>query len=69
MSGRRPSSSLQLTRQRRSAGIDSDLQVRQAEARVPAAQQQVLAAQQRIDAARTALAALVGKGPVCHRAA
>ena len=59
----RSQKSLELTRQRRSAGIDSDLQVRQAEARVPAAQQQVQAAQQRIDAARTALAALVGKGP------
>ena len=59
----RSQKSLQLTRQRRSAGIDSDLQVRQAEARVPAAQQQLLAAQQRIDAGRTALAALVGKGP------
>lgn len=59
----RSQKSLQLTRQRRSAGIDSELQVRQAEARVPAAQQQLLAAQQRIDAARTALAALVGKGP------
>lgn len=55
--------SLQLTRQRRSAGIDSDLQVRQAESRVPAAQQQRQASQQRIDAARTALAALVGQGP------
>lgn len=59
----RSQKSLELTRQRRRAGIDSDLQVRQAEARVPAAQQQVQAAQQRIDAARTALAALVGKGP------
>jgi NodT family efflux transporter outer membrane factor (OMF) lipoprotein len=59
----RSQKSLELTRQRRSAGIDSDLQVRQAEARVPAAQQQVQAVQQRIDAARTALAALVGKGP------
>ena len=54
---------LQLTTQRRAAGIDSDLQVRQAEARVPAAQQQQQAAQQQIDAARTALAALLGKGP------
>ncbi|KAF1055669.1 MAG: Outer membrane protein OprM [Stenotrophomonas maltophilia] len=59
----RSQKSLELTRQRRSAGIDSDLQVRQAEARVPAAQQQLQAAQQRIDAGRTALAALVGKGP------
>ncbi|NIJ70813.1 efflux transporter outer membrane subunit [Xanthomonas sp. 60] len=55
--------SLELTRQRRIAGIDSDLQVRQAEGRVPAAQQQRQAAQQQIDQARTALAALVGKGP------
>ncbi len=54
---------LQLVRQRRAAGIDSELQVRQAEARIPAAQQQLQAAQQQIDAARTALAALVGQGP------
>ena len=54
---------LQLVRQRRVAGIDSDVQVRQAEARIPAAQQQVQAAQQQIDAARTLLAALVGQGP------
>jgi NodT family efflux transporter outer membrane factor (OMF) lipoprotein len=54
---------LQLTRQRRSAGIDSDLQVRQAEARIPLARQQQLAAQQQIDAARNGLAALLGQGP------
>lgn len=59
----RSQASLQLTRQRRAAGIDSDLQVRQAEGRVPSAQQQLQAAQQQIDAARTALAALLGKGP------
>ncbi len=59
----RAGKTLQLVRQRRAAGIDSDLQVRQAEARVPAAQQQMQAAQQRIDAARTALAALLGQGP------
>ncbi|MQP77248.1 efflux transporter outer membrane subunit [Stenotrophomonas sp. MYb238] len=59
----RAQKTLQLVRQRRAAGIDSDLQVRQAEARVPAAQQQLQAAQQQIDAARTALAALVGQGP------
>lgn len=59
----RSQKSLQLTRQRRAAGIDSDLQVRQAESRVPAAQQQLQAAQQQIDAGRTALAALVGQGP------
>ncbi|MFT4246463.1 MAG: efflux transporter outer membrane subunit [Pseudomonas sp.] len=59
----RSQAALELTRQRRSAGIDSDLQVRQAEARVPAAQQQAQAAQQQIDEARHALAALLGQGP------
>jgi len=54
---------LQLTRQRRSAGIDSDLQVRQAEARLPLARQQQLAAQQQIDTSRNGLAALLGQGP------
>lgn len=59
----RSQKTLDLTRQRRRAGIDSDLQTRQAEARIPAAQQQQQAAQQQIDEARTALAALVGQGP------
>jgi len=59
----RSQKTLDLTRQRRAAGIDSDLQTRQAEARIPAAQQQLQAAQQQIDEARTALAALVGQGP------
>ncbi|MCD9086421.1 efflux transporter outer membrane subunit [Stenotrophomonas sp. SY1] len=59
----RAEKTLALTRQRRSAGIDSDLQVRQAQARLPLAHQQQLAAQQQIDAARNALAALLGQGP------
>jgi NodT family efflux transporter outer membrane factor (OMF) lipoprotein len=59
----RAENTLELTRQRRSAGIDNELQVRQAQARVPLAQQQQQAAQQQIDVARNALAALVGKGP------
>ncbi|OQP82800.1 multidrug RND transporter [Xanthomonas phaseoli pv. syngonii LMG 9055] len=59
----RAQKTLELTRQRRSAGIDSELQVRQAQARVPAAQQQLQSAQQQIDEARTALAALLGQGP------
>ncbi|WP_305805800.1 efflux transporter outer membrane subunit [Stenotrophomonas sp. YIM B06876] len=59
----RAQKTLDLTRQRRRAGIDSDLQVRQAEARIPAAQQQRQAARQQIDEARTALAALLGQGP------
>lgn len=59
----RAQKTLELTRQRRSAGIDSELQLRQAQARVPAAQQQVQSAQQQIDEARNGLAALVGRGP------
>ncbi len=59
----RAEKTLALTRQRRSAGIDSELQVRQAEARLPLARQQQLAAQQQIDVARNALAALLGQGP------
>ncbi|WP_115555709.1 AdeC/AdeK/OprM family multidrug efflux complex outer membrane factor [Xanthomonas campestris] len=59
----RAQKTLELTQRRRGAGIDSELQVRQAQARVPAAQQQVQSAQQQIDEARNALAALVGQGP------
>lgn len=59
----RAEKTLQLTRQRRAAGIDSELQVQQAQARLPAAQQQQVAAQQQIDVSRNALAALLGKGP------
>jgi len=59
----RSENSLKLVRQRVGAGIDSNLQLRQAEARVPAARQQQQAAQQQIDEARTALAALLGRGP------
>ncbi len=54
---------LELTRQRAAAGIDSQLQLKQSAAAVPAAQQQLQAAQLRIDGARAALAALLGKGP------
>uniref|UniRef100_UPI00257AF016 TolC family protein n=1 Tax=Comamonas sp. UBA7840 TaxID=1946392 RepID=UPI00257AF016 len=42
---------VQLVRQRRAAGIDSDLQVRQAEARIPTAQQQLQAAERMHEAA------------------
>jgi NodT family efflux transporter outer membrane factor (OMF) lipoprotein len=59
----RAQKTLDLTRQRRNAGIDSDLQLRQAEARVPTSRQQAQSAQQQIDEARNALAALVGQGP------
>ncbi|MFC3129162.1 efflux transporter outer membrane subunit [Coralloluteibacterium stylophorae] len=54
---------LSLVDQRVQAGIDSRLQLRRAEAAVPAARQEIEAANQRIDAARNALAALLGAGP------
>lgn len=52
-----------LTDQRVRAGIDSLLQFKQADARVPAARQQMLAAQLDIARARSALAGLLGAGP------
>lgn len=54
---------LALSRQRVEAGIDSHLQLRQAESAVAAAEQQAQAAQQQIDSGRNALAALLGAGP------
>ncbi|WCE03246.1 efflux transporter outer membrane subunit [Pseudoxanthomonas sp. JBR18] len=52
-----------LSQQRVDAGLDNDLQLRQAESTIAGARQQAQAAQQRIDALRNALAALLGKGP------
>ena len=52
-----------LTNQRVRAGVDSLLQFKQADARVPAARQQLAAAQLDIAKARSALAALLGAGP------
>jgi NodT family efflux transporter outer membrane factor (OMF) lipoprotein len=54
---------LSLGRQRVQAGLDNQVSLRQAESAVAAADQQREAAQQQIDAARTAIAALLGKGP------
>jgi len=54
---------LGLSRQRVRAGLDNDLQVRQAESALASASQQGQAAQQQIDALRNALAALLGQGP------
>lgn len=54
---------LDLARQRVRAGLDNDLQVRQAESALASAGQQGQAAQQQIDALRNALSALLGKGP------
>ncbi|KQY52034.1 efflux transporter outer membrane subunit [Lysobacter sp. Root494] len=59
----RASHLLELGRQRVKAGLDNQLQIRNAETAVATAQQQAEAAQQQIDAARNALAALLGKGP------
>lgn len=52
-----------LTDQRVRAGVDSLLQFKQADARVPAARQQLAAAQLDIARARSALAGLLGAGP------
>lgn len=59
----RASHLLDLGRQRVKAGLDNQLQIRNAEAAVASAQQQQQAAQQQIDATRNAIAALLGKGP------
>ncbi|MEN4904095.1 efflux transporter outer membrane subunit [Luteimonas sp. TWI1437] len=52
-----------LARQRVEAGLDNQLQLRNADTAIGIARQQAQAAQQQIDAARNALAALLGKGP------
>ncbi|MEO6104037.1 MAG: efflux transporter outer membrane subunit [Pseudoxanthomonas sp.] len=52
-----------LGQQRVKAGLDNQLQLRQAESTIASAEQQAQAAQQEIDMARTAIAALMGKGP------
>jgi NodT family efflux transporter outer membrane factor (OMF) lipoprotein len=57
-----------LSQQRVQAGLDNQLQLRNAEATVAAARQQAQAATQQADLARNALAALLGKGPDRGRA-
>ncbi|VXB74155.1 Multidrug RND transporter [Luteimonas sp. 9C] len=52
-----------LAAQRVEAGLDNQLQLRNADASIGIAGQQAQAAQQQIDALRNALAALLGKGP------
>jgi NodT family efflux transporter outer membrane factor (OMF) lipoprotein len=54
---------LELTRQRAEAGLDSRLQLRQAQAAVPVAEQQLRAAELGLAETRLALAALLGAGP------
>ena len=53
----------ELAAQRVEAGLDNQLQLRNADTSIGIAGQQVQAAQQQIDALRNALAALLGKGP------
>ncbi len=60
--GARASSLAALADQRVKAGIDNQLQLRNAQATVGAAKQQAQAALQQADLARNALAALLGKG-------
>ena len=52
-----------LTRQRVSAGIDNQMQLKQSDSEVASAEGQKAQADRAIDAARSALAVLLGKGP------
>ncbi len=54
---------LDLTRQRNHEGLDSMMEVRQAEAAVPAAREQIGLLVESTEQARNALAALIGAGP------
>lgn len=60
---KRASASRELVKQRVAAGIDSQMQIKQAEAEVAGAEQQVAVADEAIASARIALAVLLGKGP------
>ena len=52
-----------LTRDRNAAGVDSRLELKQAEAALPATREQIAQLQETIDLTRNAIAALLGKGP------
>ncbi|MDR2195123.1 MAG: efflux transporter outer membrane subunit [Gallionellaceae bacterium] len=54
---------LDLTRQRVAAGIDSDLELKQAEAMVPATRQQLVQIDETLAVTRNQIAALIGRGP------
>jgi NodT family efflux transporter outer membrane factor (OMF) lipoprotein len=54
---------LALTRDRNSAGLDSRLEVKQAEAAIPATREQIATLNERIGLLQNALAALLGAGP------
>ena len=59
----RASRLLDLGRQRVAAGLDNQLQIRQAESAVASAQQQIQASEHEVETTRNAIAALLGKGP------
>jgi NodT family efflux transporter outer membrane factor (OMF) lipoprotein len=52
-----------LTQDRNAAGVDSKLELRQAESTLPAAREQIAQLQETIELTRNQLAALLGKGP------
>jgi NodT family efflux transporter outer membrane factor (OMF) lipoprotein len=52
-----------LTQDRNQAGVDSKLELRQAESALPAAREQIAQLQETIELTRNQLAALLGKGP------
>ena len=52
-----------LTRDRNAAGIDSRLELKQAESALPAAREQIVQLNETIELTRTQLAALLGQGP------
>ena len=54
---------LDLTRQRVAAGLDSDVELKQAEGSIPAAKQRITQLEEEIALGRNLLAALAGKGP------
>ena len=60
---KRANASYALVKQRVAAGIDNQMQIKQAEAEVASAEQQVAVAAEAIDAGRISLAMLLGKGP------
>jgi len=59
----RANTARQLTQQRVTAGLDSELQIKQSDTEVANADEQLAAAQRAIDAAHSSLSVLLGKGP------
>lgn len=59
----RSNASRDLTRQRVAAGVDNQMQVKQADSEVASAEREMAVAQRAIDSARSSLSVLLGKGP------